>query len=378
MYIQIDGAGFVNQGAALMIFSIMESLKKNFSKVKFVMGNGWSVDKSLERRAGLYQIAEFEKVKLKDFSETELENYGLVRRESVSIIIDAGGFQYGDSWLKFYSSKSNKEIKDYYESYKKNGVKIILLPQAFGPFKEKLSQERMKIVHEYADLIYAREASSLNFLTELLGNSTKIKVAPDFTNLLKASPSLDLVDRIKGTIGIIPNNKMMEMNNGDLASQYFPFLENLIRFFLEKNETVFLINHEGRNDQEIINELKSKFDTNESLKILGISYAPSVKAAIGQCKLLISSRYHGAISGISQGVPTFCTSWSHKYQELLNDYELNNNLLDISSVDDSLKKIKTCLKTPKEFIANQKLIDKHKDSSKLMWDEVFDSILAAG
>lgn len=374
MYVQIDNAGFVNKGAALMIFSIIDYLRQRIPNIKFVMGNGWSPDKIDERRAGLYQIAEFEKVNSNDITEVELEKYGLVRRESVDVILDAGGFQYGDCWMRFYSEEANKKLRAYYEDYKSRGVKVVLLPQAFGPFTEELACERMKIVHEYVDMIYAREKTSFNYLRDLLGESSTVKMAPDFTSLLDTSLRVESMSDVRGSICLVPNQKMIEMK--EEKSQYLPYLESLIKFFLDKNERVVLLNHEGPSDLKIIDEIISKFDKDGSIRALDFCYAPVIKAALGQCKMIISSRYHGAISGISQGVPTFCTSWSHKYQEMLEDYELTDNLLDVMSLGDSMEKLERCLANPDEFTASPEAIKRNKDLSEAMWQEILSSILA--
>ena len=377
MYIQIDNAGFVNKGAALMILSIMDYLRSKIPGVKFVMGNGWSPDKTAERRAGLYQIAEFENVSSDCFSKEELERYGLVKRQFIDVILDAGGFQYGDCWLQFYSNQSNETLKTYYSEYKKNNVKIILLPQAFGSFEEELARERMKIVFDFADLIYAREKISLDYLTDLLGESQKIQMSPDFTTLFEPYMSSELIKKVEGAVCLIPNCKMIEKCSAEIGSVYLSFLEKIVQFFIEKGEKVLLLNHEGKEDLKIIKDLKSRFNENESIIIQDIGYAPAIKATIGQCKLLISSRFHGLISGIAQGVPSFCTSWNHKYQELLKDYGLENNLLDPSSLDDALDKMNSCLSHPQEYIASPDLIQKNKNQSVEMWSEVLDSILVA-
>jgi colanic acid/amylovoran biosynthesis protein len=47
--------------------------------------------------------------------------------------------------------------------------------------------------------------------------------------------------------------------------------------------------------------------------------AADLKAIIGQCQLVISSRYHALIAAMSQGIAVGTAGWSHKYTELLEE-----------------------------------------------------------
>ena len=42
---------------------------------------------------------------------------------------------------------------------------------------------------------------------------------------------------------------------------------------------------------------------------------------------MISSRYHGLINALYQSVPVIATGWSHKYETLLNEYNLGDYMI---------------------------------------------------
>ena len=46
------------------------------------------------------------------------------------------------------------------------------------------------------------------------------------------------------------------------------------------------------------------------------------------------------MSGLSQGIPAIATSWNHKYSELMDEYNLSNNILDVLDYEKSISIIK--------------------------------------
>ncbi|AHM59912.1 hypothetical protein D770_08245 [Flammeovirgaceae bacterium 311] len=332
MYIQIDKAGFVNKGAELMLFSIMDRLgkEKNLNPI-FVAGRGIGRAESI-RKAGLFQKVNLQRLNIpfeKLFDQYRFEQYGLIKENKINAVLDAGGFQFGDQWEYLYSTENNLELKRYYKKLKNHGAKIVFMPQAFGPFNKPLSLQRIKIVFEYADKIYARDRISYKYLEEVFGENQKISISPDFTNLLKPDISLSNYLLAKDAICIIPNSKMLTHTPDEIKTKYIPFLIALISHYLANGEKIILLNHEGSDDFAIINEIKNK--TNVELPVLNGLNALEIKACIKHFKLLISSRYHGVASGLNQGVQTYCTSWSHKYKELMDLYGIKNGILDVNT-----------------------------------------------
>lgn len=53
-----------------------------------------------------------------------------------------------------------------------------------------------------------------------------------------------------------------------------------------------------------------------------------VRDLIAQTDLLITSRFHAMIAGLSLCVPTMVIGWSHKYRETLQDFQMAEFAID--------------------------------------------------
>ncbi|WP_047551001.1 polysaccharide pyruvyl transferase family protein [Psychroserpens sp. Hel_I_66] len=378
MYIQVDNVGFINKGAELMLHSVSQRLNKD-KNYKFHLVKGFNCYGPTEKfnRLGMFQIFEFQRFKIKLeklFEQPRLERFGLVKLEHVDAILDASGFQFGDQWVDTYNKNYISKFKDYYSKYKKNHTKVILLPQAFGPFKEPLSREIIELVYAQADVLFARDKTSYKHLTTVFGQSDKIKMAPDFTILVKPEISLNLYNKVNNRVCIVVNSKMISHTNREVANAYTNFILKLSKELIKKDEQLTLLNHEGEQDLKLIKEIYDQIDNKDKVIILNDLDGLSIKAAIGKSKLLISSRFHGVVSGLNQRVPTFCTSWSHKYSELLADYGLENNLLDVNDLEDSYSKVLDGLANPDRYIAKTEILTSIEKQTETMWATVISTL----
>src|SRR3989338_7618870 len=136
MILEIRGAGFVNKGAELMVLSILQEVHRRNIEAKIVMEPNRHYEK--RARLGLYQ-------KLwKQYHGIQWgyvgpliprvirEQYGLILDTEVDVILYASGFAYGDQW----GLSNTKTLARSIQRWKRHGKKIILLPQAFGPFSD--------------------------------------------------------------------------------------------------------------------------------------------------------------------------------------------------------------------------------------------------
>ena len=128
----------------------------------------------------------------------------------------------------------------------------------------------------------------------------------------------------------------------------------------------------------------------EIIKVVSKLYKPSqlivvneddpleIKRIIGTASLVISSRYHGLISGLSQNVPSLATSWSHKYKELLIAYNCEKFFIDdLTDKENILSKVEFLLnvKNRNKIIKNLRSVNlKLEIQVENMWDNIFSEI----
>lgn len=60
--------------------------------------------------------------------------------------------------------------------------------------------------------------------------------------------------------------------------------------------------------------------------------AEEIRAYLGRCRFLVASRFHSMIGALEKKVPVLLVGWSHKYQEVLDFFELGQYATDFSNL----------------------------------------------
>lgn len=333
--IELKGVQFSNKGAELMLLAVLKMLEDSSLNYSLTLSPGSNLPYFKRAKLGAWQKLSFRRGgidltglfaffpnKLKAF----LKNYGIITEDAIDIVFDLSGFAYGDQW----GEKELRNTKKQVLRFSKRGKLYIFFPQAFGPFKLKENRTNMLSIIENASLMFARDQSSYGYLNDVLSAST-ISLNPDFTCLVNTRNNQysNLLEPGRRNMCLIPNSKLIsKYNNSEKVSN----LKDIVRYyvaiinvFLEKNWHVIVMNHEGKEDLAICNLIMNQVSGSVSL-ISEIS-AEGTKELIKSMDAVISSRYHGCISSLTQNIPCLATSWSHKYEQLFEDYNLNNNIL---------------------------------------------------
>jgi len=263
------------------------------------------------------------------------------------------------------------ELANSSKRWKKNGTRVILLPQAFGPFKGSKIQKYIKEAVSNTDLVFARERISYEHLVGVVGEYSSLKMAPDFTNLIEGEVPKNF-DRVNCKFCLVPNYRMIDKTSNEQSEAYLPFMIRCVKYLVGKGQKSFILVHEGENDLLLADAISKA--VGGFLPIVKEENPLRIKGILGVCEGTIGSRFHGLVSALSQGVPSLGTGWSHKYQELFDDYGFSAGLLDVScSVQELYEKLDLVIDSNSKEIIKARILrnsETLKIQSERMWAEV--------
>ena len=372
----IDNFGFKNRGDQLMIQSVMEQVRARIPSAQIlVRAHVFRENPSFCMANKLYPLASRNSGSIirkiaKKISNRLLGDDWIVTPEEIEVVLDCCGYYINDVANK--TEESYKNVKHYYELFTKHNIKVIYLPQAFGPFRNEWSQKIGHMAYQRSTKIFAREKESYNYLKELVGDDKKLFIAPDFTCLLSASVA-PVVQIPKGQyVLVIPNSNMVLKTQAEIANNYIAFLVAIIDHLNERGENVYLLNHEGDVEEKLLTSINGKLK--KPVAIITKISGTDIKGVIKDAKLVITARFHGAVSSLSQHVPTLVTSWSHKYVALLQEHGCEQSLLSVTDIATSIGKINDALSQPAKYVSKEGCETRIEEETIKMWNDVFDCI----
>lgn len=254
--------------------------------------------------------------------------YGLVLDREVDVVIDTAGFAYGDQW----GNASSLELARATRRWRRRGTKVILMPQAFGPYSGPTIRTAILRAVDNADLVMPRDSTSYRYLTEVTGERECIRQYPDFTNLIEGIVPDGFESEALG-VAIVPNIRMIDKTDATSSEQYLPFMTGCVRRLTELGAKPYLLVHEGVEDERLAEQIS---EASGGIPIVKEDDPLRIKGILGASHAVVASRYHALVGALSQGVPAVATGWSHKYTELFGDYGFPEGVL---SIDDEASRV---------------------------------------
>jgi|GEM_PF-445556 len=383
--IRIDGVGTINKGAELMLYAILQEIDASHPSARVVYNDSGFL--SDNRPAAAFDT----KVQLTKpwythqpvaslIKESHLD--GIIARLNkhwsltnylsshflghTDLLLNAAGYSVSDL---FKIGKSGVERRErYYKRLKESGAKIVLLPQAFGPCEKAQTKAMVDVINRYADMVFAREQVSYDYLVAEGFNREKLFLSPDFT--CTVTPTiLPQYSHLADAVAIIPNMKMVETRTTK-EKGYGQFLTSVIEACRQAGKTVFMLNHEGVGDEALCRKIAQQC----GIEVVTGLNALETKGVISQCQLVISSRFHGVANALSSGVPCLATSWSHKYELLFADYGLTDCVLDTANIDDAIARIMAALEPAAQQTTRaqlQRSVEACRQQVAQMWQQIW-------
>ena len=381
LIIEAKGADFVNKGGELMLLALINQLDASGLSYKLVIEPNRAARYESIAAIGAhlklpFRIKGIDLSRLaylipKSFRAYLQQNYGVFLEPDIGAILDISGFAYGAQWPSRALRYLCREIK----RLSQDGRKVILLPQAFGPFDNRKDIELVKRYFPVADLVYPRDKTSYDCVTKLCGERRSIAQKPDFTNLITVSDeNYESIKLPESAFIIIPNYNMLAEHSTETKwhARYLDTIVTVANLAKQESMVPILLNHEGEKDQLICEQIRDALKFN--IDILNFDSALEIKAAISQAQALFCSRFHGCVSALSQGKACLGTSWSHKYEELYAEYGVSEFLL---KPDYSKEELHTLIASVSNGETGEKLrlrSEAIRNTSRAMWDQVISEL----
>lgn len=207
------------------------------------------------------------------------------------------------------------------------GRPLFLLPQTYGPFKDKRLEKLAKSAINGSKVIYSRDAQSADYVMKLCGK--RIMNVTDLAFALPYDPIT--LDRTKTHIGInvsglLWNGGFTCQNQFGLACNYREFITSLIRKYCDDiRYQVHLIPHVIETEKDsidgdvkICNELAIQYN---AIAAPAFSTPIEAKNYISAMDVFIGARMHSTIAAYSSGVPVIPFSYSRKFEGLYENLD---------------------------------------------------------
>ncbi len=202
-----------------------------------------------KRWVGLDSLLEFPRFRISVWGGNPDRLRGLRHRlpfvvgSEIDAVFDVSGFVFSDEWEHLDLRRRADDLIRWSE----RGVPVVLLPQAFGPFRNVTAP--VSDLLDTCELVYARDPDSATFLKGIARSADayeKISVATDFTTILTPEEPHGTA-HLRGMVPIVANWNIAKRAavHGGSKDAYLRNLEEVVRVVRAHGHEVYGLCHEG-------------------------------------------------------------------------------------------------------------------------------------
>lgn len=228
------------------------------------------------------------------------------------------------------------------------GVPLVKYAQALGPFQNDYNRFLAKCLLPKAEVVIARGQSSYDYLLSI-GVTKNIRMYADgaFTMpdqadieaaVLKACTKMGSSHMVGLSV-----SSVVERRCKKAGIDYRGIMVEFISYLVKKGYQVYMFanaarihSKKPRNNDLMTGDAIYQAYQKQARDSYGLIWehremdAEEVRAYIGHCQLLVASRFHAMVFALSKQVPVMLVGWSHKYQEVMQQFGLGEYAVDYS------------------------------------------------
>jgi colanic acid/amylovoran biosynthesis protein len=257
------------------------------------------------------------------------------------------------------------------------GVPVVKLSQAMGSFHNPVNRLTAKMFLSRCAHVYARGAITETYLKEI--NIKNMTRAADVAFSYQVQDNLtveneDLVEALEQkiieykkenkTVFAFCPSSLVYGQSPKYIDQLCALIKSLdgepVRFLMLANSNRQISDKPRNNDLYVLRILQDYAkqtllpETYQRIDwaIWDIN-THSLRRLLIHCDLLLTSRFHAVISGLALSIPTLVIGWSHKYQEALADFGMDEYAVDFENANINLVDLVKKMLQNKEKIKTQ-------------------------
>ncbi|MBF4575874.1 polysaccharide pyruvyl transferase family protein [Frondihabitans sp. VKM Ac-2883] len=247
------------------------------------------------------------------------------------VLLDQGGITFTDGREKFliYNVASILPALNI-------GTPVFKCAQAVGPFRNRINRlvartflpkaatvvTRGRITQSYAD--------KLRLTNTFAGADYAFSLELSGTEEAAAGKAVDLSIFDDEVVGLSPSvvlQKKVDAREGGYIGQMVTFIDQVTA----SGKKLLLVPHSVRtgtdathnNDLPLCREIYSRVADKAAVTFIDRELSSQeLRYLIGRCSFFVASRFHAMVSSLAMAVPTLVIGWGHKYEEVLEMFEL--------------------------------------------------------
>jgi len=265
------------------------------------------------------------------------------------------------------------------------GAQVVKCSQALGPFDERLNRMAASLILPRIVAVCGRGPETMRHLNSIgLSNATE---TADLAFLMDVDPdSRSRADRLLVDVPedfiIVSPSSVVDSYCQQTGIDYPAMLIEFVDRVAGSGTAVVLMPHSYRpdasasrmNDGPLCKQIYDSLADRSTVTLIDSSEDPrTLRAMIDRAEYLVTSRFHAMISALATQTPVLVISWSHKYVEVMAEFNLEHFVLAHDDLNlDQVVSAYSHLRESRESVTTlmRERLDSTRDSARRTLDVV--------